>query len=688
MMKRHLRRSTLKSISLIASMVATVLLAATTSGAQSSEEKVFPDFKWEPITEKDWNPKLDWLDEPTDAVMIFEKVIDDNRVLYYQIMNHRVYTRTRILTEKGQRESDISFIYYPKLDFIIELQARTVLRDGSIFELSKADILFFEKKIGEKGKSREVSFSFPRVDSDCIIEYCIGLKQKLENRIFTYVDRPIQKDIPLMLGEYTWFYAGPKGPEKNYIDLGYHQYAFSGGTQEMINSVHTQWDQNSITHIVQNVPAWHEEPMSLPESATRFQIWRYYGMDEPQIAFQKIADGYKQPEPYWYDFGKKDREAIHEATERFRGNGGQAEIVRAVYIWLQDSIANTSYYGNPPDWLTDKRGKKVKKFDNHKNLRDVLKKRHGNWMDIECLFYRMLTDLGIEAWPTLVASRNERIFNEKAGFYQFSRFIIAVLDSSDHYSYYSPGEFEMNVGKLHWTIEATDALLCDNFANPVRIPASQPESNEVVRVFSLDLNSDNLVEGRLMERHGGHKGRLCRVNAVSSKPEQVMELLADSLELLLPDAQGIVENVIIDSVARQPVEVQYSLQYKSQPTTGDSLTKVSPLLYAPTTENVFTSPKRYGEIVFRSAYRAIDTVYLSLGNQWQSVLLPADTAVVTDAGSCTVAFGVYNNRVVAVREFVLNKPRFSVAEYPELQRLFAAQERFSRLEVELSQRKQ
>lgn len=217
-----------KVYSSLGQIIVLVFLLLSNSSIRAFDDKVFNDFQWEPVTENDWNPDLDWCDDCKDAVMLFEKVIDDEKSLYFQVMNQRVYTRTRILSEKGLKESDVEFTYNPNWDRIIELQARTVLPDGSVFELSKEQILANETDIDDEGDGKKVSFSFPGADTNCIIEYCIGISQKIENKVYTYRDRPVQKDMPLLYGEYKWFFANERGPAENYVDFGQHRFLLSG----------------------------------------------------------------------------------------------------------------------------------------------------------------------------------------------------------------------------------------------------------------------------------------------------------------------------------------------------------------------------------------------------------------------------------------------------------------------------
>ena len=660
-----------------------VLTAPGSVRAQADSGAAFPEFQWEPIGKADWNPDLSWVDGPPDAVMLFEKAIDDDRLLYWRTLQKREYGRTRILSNEGRRQAAIEFKYFPDFDNLIELKTRTTLRDGRVFERERDDILRTSSEAINEGDNvgSLIRLTFPHADSNCIVEYCLGISQKFGNRVPTYIDRPVQKDIPLLLGEYTWYQADSKGPEDNYVDLGAAYNLWSGANKEVIASAYAVPIERGMEDVVSKVPAWRSEPMSLPEDATRLQIWRYYSKETPRSVIRRIAESYREPEPDRYKFGKKDRKEIAAAADRFRPLGVGVEAVRAVYEWLQDSIANTNYLTSPPDWLTDSKGRKTKKFEDNGHLRDALKHRSGSWQDIDCLFYRILQELGAKALPVLVAGRDERLFNERAGFFQFTRFIAGVRYADGTTGFYAPGEYLLPFGELHWSVEDTDALMADG--NPVHVWYTPPEGNVVARTLALDMTRQ-VPAGTLVERHGGHKGRMCYVLAARGGFDHLNEYLLDSLSLILPGVVGTVDTVVMDQPRSATTVTRFSLEFPSARSGLTDEFAIAPLLFAPDTGNVFTSPARQGEVAFRYAFRAVDTVQVSLARDKRVVTLPADTSVSTEAGQLNLSFAVTDGGLQVVREFVVNRPRIAVEEYDAVRTLFTARRELARLPVILT----
>lgn len=677
-MNNLISRMLVISIPLVCLLLIVTPLPLAQADTRLMDPEEIMDFQWEPVSESDWSVNGGWCDRPCDAVMIFEKVLDDDRVMYHQWQAARVYTRTRILSERGRDNAVIEFAYVPRTESILDVRARTILRDGRIIELSMKDIMNSERKDPQDEQAMIVSLPYPSADADCIIEYFMCTKTKLPNTPPQFVQRAVQKDIPLELGEYTWYHADPEGPEDNYTDLGLAHYAWSGASAEILNTVTENRIPGSIALIVRNVPAWLDEPKSLPESATRARIRRYYSPhQEPANAFRMIAEEFRNSRRF--ELSDKDRKKIHEAADRFRRTGDPDETARTVYAWLQDSIINTSYYSEPPAAFFAAIAKRVSKFKDNKKAVDALNKRYGNWDDIEVLFIHLLNDLGIEAWPVLVVQRDENIFVPDAGFWQFSRYISAVRNPAGGFVFCTPGDWGLPYGHVHWSMQTTAGLLCSPQPEIIRTNSSAPETNQVVRTFALAMHDDTSVAGKLFERHHGHKARLCDVWMVGGTPEKVPQALSDSLEHLLPSVSYTLDDFRVDSSTATPLEATYSLAYDLHPNLHSDTLSIAPLLYAPDSGNWFTQANRHGEVMFRYACHVTDTVFLALDSNYRPLDEGFDTVFVNEAGSCTVSFVANNSGLTATRQFIVNKPRFSVSEYPAVRELFAWRATLSRV---------
>ncbi|MFZ1685022.1 MAG: hypothetical protein WAU88_12965, partial [Candidatus Zixiibacteriota bacterium] len=517
-----------------------------------------------------------------------------------------------------------------------------------------------------------IYFTFPEVDTNCIVEYYLSMYQvKLENVVWTYRDIQVQKEVPLLTGEYIWFPAGPVGPDESYTNLGNHFWCWAGASKEVVNSSMTEQVGGMIRVFAKHVPAWTREPYTLPDTSTLAEFWRYYSRnDYPTDARDEIAVDYAKGGEF--QLMEREQQTLHTFADRFRSLPSQAEKVNAVYTWLQDSIINTDYYDRPPYQFFSTVGNGVSKFADYKRVTEPLNLRYGSWRSIDALFCDILNDLGIEAYPMLMSGRNERTFQSQAGFFQYTRFIIAVKDSAGSYQFYTPGEWGLPAGMMHWALEAADGIICSDPPVIRRTTASAPARNESFRTWSLKVSNDHPVEGKLVEYDLNHKGRLYKVDLVHSAPDIGKQRFSDSLSRLVPGATVTLDYIRADSALGTPVISQATISFPGAVSAEAGTISIKPLTYAGDYENPFSSPARVNEIVFTYAWNQVDTVRIFCDEAKALAEIPADSSVVTQAGRCSVKYMADSSGVTAIREFTVNKPRFAVEEYPEVRNLFKA----------------
>jgi hypothetical protein len=672
------------SVTLTALSIAAICLWLLPCRANASDEWWTPFVSWVPVTDADWNPDLSWLKTRPDAVMIFEKVFDDERNLYYQEMGKQIYTRTRIYTERGKRNAFVTFVYSPKVDKITDIRARTVFPDGRTYSLTKNEILGSALRTGGKDGADSVYFTFPGVDTNCIVEYFISIYQvKIGNRIFTYRDVQVQKEVPLLSGEYIWFPAWPEGPDESYAKLGDAFWCWAGAPKEVVSSTMAERVGGRIRVFAQHVPAWTREPFTLPDTSTLAEIWRYYSRkDYPTDARDEIAVEYAKGGEF--QLMEKEQLKLHAFADRFRSLPSQAEKIKAVYTWLQDSIINVNYYGTPPHDFLYASGNGTITFADYKWVTDALDYRYGTWRTIDALFCDILKDLGIAAYPMLMSGRHERVFVPQAGFFQYTKFIVAVKDSTGGYQFYTPGEWGCPEGMMHWAYEAADGIICSDPPVIARTTASPPNRNASVRNWSLRVRSEYPVDGTLSEYDTNHKGRLYKVALVRGTPDRAKQDFTDSLAHLLPGAKITLESVKADSAVGTPVISQATITYPGAVTAEAGVISLRPFEYTGDYGNPFVAQERTAEIVFTYAWNQIDTVRLNCGLAKSSAEIPADSTVVTLAGRCSVKYIADSGGVTAIREFTVNKPRFAVEEYPEVRNLFRARAKLSSQAIQVS----
>ena len=129
------------------------------------------DFNWESITDDDWADVGDSTISKSGAVMLFEKIVSDDRKMQNEKCTLTVYRRIRIFGEQGRVWGDAIIPNLHRKQRVPVILGRTILRDGTTVNLAPTQV--FEKKVLQtKGlKIKQKSFSLPAISNDYIAEY-------------------------------------------------------------------------------------------------------------------------------------------------------------------------------------------------------------------------------------------------------------------------------------------------------------------------------------------------------------------------------------------------------------------------------------------------------------------------------------------------------------------------------------
>src|SRR5260370_1766644 len=167
---------------------------ATLSAAAFAED-------WKPIDPAHLAMKSPIVQKDADAEAIFweVRVTDEARGSeFHTVLNHSL--RIKIFTDRGRETQSKIDIPYANSTTISDLAGRTIKPDGTVVELSKADI--FDRTIIKAGdlKINAKSFAMPAVELGAIIEY--KWKETRHDALAYYIRLQLQRDIPVQLVKY------------------------------------------------------------------------------------------------------------------------------------------------------------------------------------------------------------------------------------------------------------------------------------------------------------------------------------------------------------------------------------------------------------------------------------------------------------------------------------------------------
>jgi hypothetical protein len=659
-------------------------------------------FDWDPLTVADWRVVEDSTNGIRHAVILFEKIIADDRRMDEQKCYLTIYWRLKIFDARGRHWGDVKAPLIHPEQKIEAIRGRTVLPDGREFTLAQSHI--FEKKLVSAGgrKIKQKSFSLPGVADGCIIEYSIKYRIPLPNSLWL-----AQKEIVLLRGEYHWrFYRRPKKPKHakelltpSLSGITAPPSSLSAGIQkplpdDVAEASHENFadkaavypdtpnyiwlhdnrpisveprpsgeDPEELFFTIRNVPAFAKEPHSLPEIKWRDQLRCYYGKPISVETFWSAMA--RELTERLESYGAKIKRA-QKVIAQFSRLGSDEAKIEAAYQWCQNQIKNLSYLpGND----------KIKSND---TVDETLERGYGTQSDINYGFYHLLRAMNIDARIAFVADREKDLFIPSAQYWQFDRTLVAVPAGNGGYRFYSPGDMCLPSTHVPWVNEKERAFVIgDTIAQFVDVPISTAGQNRTNRAFKLQLRDDLNLAGVMFELSWGHAAQKFRLLAAQTERNQRQQRLQKALADLLPNAQ--LDSIVVRDPEAMDKPVTLSSKVKlsgNVKLSGDRLL-LQPFKLLRQTVNPFQADARANAVVFDYAYELVEALNIDLPVNWEIEALPTDTMFVNNVGASEAIFIKFGRTLSVQRRFKLNHPYCPPADYSHLRALFQAHQTLS-----------
>jgi hypothetical protein len=365
-----------------------------------------------------------------------------------------------------------------------DVEARVTKPDGSVVFLNKEDVLERDIVKANGFKIRAKTFALPALEVGSIIEY--RYKEVLNNASAN-MRLVFQRDIPIQtISYYVRPYAGGRA-------MMFAQ--FNTGDTGFVK------DKDGFHRVtMNNVPAFHEEPVMLPEDQVKAWMYIYYS-----------ADSNMTPDEYWtrvskliYESSKSSMKANDEVkaatAEAIAGAASDEEKLRKIYEYTKTRIRNITYADN----VTDDERKKV---GNAKTAGDTLKLKMGSASDVDNLFGAMARAAGFDARVALSGNRGELFFDPKIAnvSLMLNSSSIAVKVGQD-WKFYSPASYFVPFGMLNWVEEDQRALITDPKELIWKVtPLSPAEASMEKRSGTFRLLEDGSLEGEARIEFTGHR---------------------------------------------------------------------------------------------------------------------------------------------------------------------------------------
>ncbi len=614
-----------------------------------------------PITETDWAVGPDTSLGIKDAVMIFEKIIMDDRDMMKEKYYYTIYRRLRILTSDGREEGDISIPLYSADQKVLSLRARTIHHDGDTVYLAEDQIVEKEVFKNRKVKIKQKSFSMPGLTDDCIIEYRIKLR--LPNHVSYW---NIQKNIALLQGELTWHLFYGKGLTKSQFAYMGSQYApnYMSLCLDPNNDVEVERlprlkETKKIVFTINNIAAFESEPHTLPKNVLLGQLHYYY----TEVCTANAYWGkYSSLFPKWMAAYIDKSKKIKKIVKEFESLSTDGEKMRAAYDWVNENLINLTFVE------TEKKIKKKK----YENADKAIKSGYANRSGITYIFCDMLREMDIDAKICRVVDRDENIFVKDAKYWQFDRMLVAVKNEEKEWEFFAPGELYIPYGQVPWYSEGISALLGGAQSSLyVHVPFSNSHDNSSKRSINLTITDEFDVLSNVHEKITGHTARSLRVILDDVKEAEYNNEIKDFIKDYLFDEE--VDSITYENIntCKEPLYLKYSISFPNieNELMGDRIL-IKPLEYMEKISNPFVDDNRTLSIMFDYAYELHENVVLEFPDEMQIEAVPEDFMFKNQVGSCGVSFTKIGNKLSVQRIFRLDQTYFSPKNYQQIKEFF------------------
>ena len=608
------------------------------------------DNVWREVTPAELQMKTPKVEADADAEAIFWEVrVDDSNVNL--VMKH--YVRVKIFTERGREKYSKIDIPFVKGMKIKDIAARVIKPDGSVVEITKADV--FEREIAKTQdiKIKAKSFAVPNIEPGVIVEYRY---QQVAPGSAEDMRMIFQHDIPIQ-------------------NISYYFKPFQGARYLTfnMNDKFVKDKGGFFRATMENVPALKEEPRMPPEDEVKSWTLFYYlkNMKETSTDFWSRYGGYLAYSWDIKDTLKPGKDMKQAADQIATGASTPDEKIAKIYEFTKTKIKNLTY---DPQMTDEDR----EKYKPNKSTGDTYKKMQGTSAEINELFASLATALGFEARLAFGGDRSEKFFNPLQAHESFIHFSAIAVKVNGQWKYYDPGSLFSTYGMLPWYEENTSVLLL-GYKDYIttETPLSAPDKSLAKRFGRFKLLEDGTLEGTVKIEYTGHLAYRYKLANYGESPVKREENLKE--EILNHISTAEMSDISIENVSdpEKPFVYQFKIKVPNYAQKTGKRMFLQPGFFEFGKKPEFTTSARKYDIAFSYPWSEQDDIEIELpkGFQLDSADNPGEVADPQKISRLNISIGIEkeSNTLKYNRQFYFGgggNILFPVAAYPALKNIF------------------
>lgn len=556
------------------------------------------------------------------------------------------HVRIKVLKKDGLKWADAGIPLYKTSEKVLKLKATTyTLENGHVVKTEMEKEGIFKEKFNKRFDLQK--FTLPNVKEGSVIEYSYTINSDF---ITDFPNWQFQYDIPVRWSEY-W----AKLPDF-FVFEKYMQGYISPTRYEVKNEAQRGYQINGHHWVIQNVPAFKEEPFITTKndyiSKINFALSfiNFPGQPSREImgSWSKLNTDLLEYE----DFGKVVSGSgflKKKAEELTAGLTTSTDKIKAIYAYVQQSIE----WDGTKEIFADQ-------------LKKVFEVKKGTSADINLALAALLDKVGITVDPVLISTRDHGFVRDQYPMSrQFNYVVCRVIDGDKIYLLDATNKY-LSLGVLpDYCLNGQGLIISSTRHGWTKIEAKTKAKTSV----STDLKIDDTgtLLGTITYSCDGYDGAEVRNQYRQMGEKEYIKSFLE--EKNLESDSSKFENL---EDINQPVKHKLGVILQNQATSSGNLIYINPLGEEALKENLFKLEERvypvdFGKPLEKSYLGKItipDGYIVDEVPQTKIFLIP------NGGGKYTFSVTVNNNVINIVSILQVNKTLFTQVEYPILREFY------------------
>ena len=545
---------------------------------------------WRDVSPAELQLKAPKVESDADAEVLFWEVrVDDSAA---DTMSMRHYKRVKIFTERGREKFSKVDIPFTKNLRIKNITARVIRPDGTITDLTKADVFDREIAKADKIKVKAKSFAVPNIEVGSIFEY--KYQEVLQGGWAEDMRMMFQHDVPIQ----TISYYFKPAMSVTYLKFNMEETKFIKDKGGFYRAT------------LENVPSIKAEPHMPPEDEVRSWLLVYYSPDQKKNAtstdFWSRAGAYIVKAWGIKDTLKPGKDLKAAATEIAGGAASPEDQMAKIYEFCKTKVKNITY--DPS--LTEDQKDEIKL---NKSPSDTYKKMQGRESEINELFASLADSLGHETRLAFGGDRSEKFFDPTQAHESFVDFSAVAVKINGRWKFYAPGNKFVPFGMLDWSSEDTGVLLLGykDFIT-TQTPNSRPVDSLAKRTGKLTIAEDGTLTGLIRTEYSGHLGTSFKLDNYKESPNKREENLKEMVKARISTAE--ITDVSIQNFddPEKPFVYEYKIRVPNYAQKTGRRLFLQPGFFEYGTQPVFSTADRKYPIFFHHPWTEHDEIEINI----------------------------------------------------------------------------